>query len=302
MEPAADIVVLSPHFDDAVIALGGMIGREAAQGRTVEVWTCFTTGPALETVPPSQRPLADYATRQQEDQRALAVLGASPRSLHLRERLWREPPLRKEHHIFHTPPALEGFTALSEIRQIAGELIRGRSQIFAPMGVGHHHDHVEVALAVLLEILSLNRPDRVHFYEDPYAQGGFCRRAHCVARRRFWKLWSAPAWASPRMGALLFAAAMCSRGPDLEDYLPEVTRLPWSYTDLRLDADDERRKLAAVAEYTSQVKAFGGMPILETFLRQVHVALNGEPIWQIQTGRNGAGGSQVPRSGSAFGL
>ena len=177
MEPAADIVVLSPHFDDAVISLGGMIGREAARGRKVEVWTCFTTGPALETLPASQRSLADYAARQEEDRRALAVLGATARSLHLRERIWRDPPLRHEHHIFHTPPSLEGFAALSEIRQIAGELIRGRSQVFAPLGAGHHHDHMEVVLAVLLEMLSLNRPDRVDFYEDPYAQGGGCRRA-----------------------------------------------------------------------------------------------------------------------------
>jgi len=280
MEPAADIVILSPHFDDAVISVGGMIGRESARGRKVEVWTCFTTGPALETLPVSQRPLADYAARQEEDRRALAVLGATARSLGLRERIWRDPPLRHEHHIFHTPPSLEGFTALSEIRQIAGELIRGRSQVFAPLGVGHHHDHMEVALGVLLEMLSLNRSDRVHFYEDPYAHGGGCRRAHSIARRRFWKPWSAPAWASPRMGALLFAAAMCSRGPKLEDYLPEVTRLLWTSTDLQLDPDDERRKLAALAEYRSQVTAFGGMPTLEAFLRQVHVALNGEPIWQ----------------------
>ena len=76
------------------------------------------------------------------------------------------------------------------------------------------------------------------------------------------------------MGALLTAAAMCSHQYKLEDYLPEVTRLLWTSTDLQLDPDDQRRKLAALAEYTSQVTAFGGMPTLEAFLRQVHVALD----------------------------
>ncbi len=282
MDQPPDVVVLSPHLDDAVMAVGGMIARERAQGRAVEVWTCFTEGPAIETLPTAQRALGDYATRREEDWRALAVLGANHRWLGLRERIWRDPPLHRDHHIFHTPPNLEGFTALPALRVIARELILGPSKFFAPLGVGHHHDHVEVALAVLLEMLSLRRFDRVHFYEDPYAHGGRCRREHFLTRRRLWKPNAAPAWASPRVGALLFAAALCSRGPRLEDYVPEAAHLPWSYTDGPVHPDDERLKLTAVAEYRTQVKAFGGMRAVSAFMRQVHVALNGEPIWQVR--------------------
>ena len=64
--------------------------------------------------------------------------------------------------------------------------------------------------------------------------------------------------------------------------MPEATRLPWSYTDAPVRPDDERSKLTAVAEYTTQVKAFGGIGAVNAFMRQVHVALNGEPIWQVQ--------------------
>ena len=266
---AADIVVLSPHLDDAVMAVGGMISREIAQGRTVEIWTCFTEGPG-------------YDIRREEDRRALGVLGAGYRWLGLRERILREPPLQRPHHIFHTPADVESFTALPTLRGIARELILGSSKLFAPLAVGHHHDHVEVALAVLVELLSLRRFDRVQFYEDPYAHGGVCRRHHFLARRRLWRPWVSPAWASPRVGALLLAAGMCSRGPQLEDYVPGVTRLPWSYTDAPVEPDDERRKLTAVAEYKTQVKSFGGMPGVSAFMRQVHVALNGEPVWQAQ--------------------
>ena len=75
---------------------------------------------------------------------------------------------------------------------------------------------------------------------------------------------------------------MCSSGPELEDYVPEVTRLRWSCTDAPVHPNDEQKKLTAVAEYTSQVKSFGGMPAVSAFMRQVHVALNGEPIWRVQ--------------------
>ena len=84
------------------------------------------------------------------------------------------------------------------------------------------------------------------------------------------------------MGALLFAASLCSRGPQIDDYVPEVARLRWSYADAPVDPADEGRKLAAAAEYTSQVKAFGGVRVVSAFVRQVHKALNGEPIWHVQ--------------------
>ena len=106
MDQPADIVILSPHLDDAVLALGGMISREVARGRTVEVWTCFTEGPALETIPAAQRPLGDYVARREEDRRALTVLGARHRWLNLRERIWRDPQTTPgSPHLPHAPRA-----------------------------------------------------------------------------------------------------------------------------------------------------------------------------------------------------
>ena len=119
----ADVVVLSPHLDDAVLAVGGMISREAAAGRRVEVWTCYTAGPALDQIPANLRPLGDYSTRRDEDQRALGVLGAGYRWLDLPERIWREPALRREHHIFHTPQSRERFQYLPALRPIVRELL-----------------------------------------------------------------------------------------------------------------------------------------------------------------------------------
>ena len=122
----------------------------------------------------------------------------------------------------------------------------------------------------------------MRFYEDPYALGGACRRAHFVTPRRVWRLTDSPAWASPRMGALVWAAAMASRGPQLEKYAPEVEQLQWSWTAAPVHGDDERRKLAAVAEYVSQVKAFGGLGAVSAFTMRAHAVLGGEPLWQAR--------------------
>lgn len=291
MPHGADIVVLSPHLDDAVLAIGGMISRETARGRSVDVWTCYTAGPPLDQIPVKLRPLGDYAARRTEDQRALGVLGAGYRWLDLPERLWREPPLRSELHIFHTPESIDRFQYLPSLRAIVRELLAGSAEFYAPLAVGHHHDHVEVTLAVLLEMLEQRAFDRVRFYEDPYALGGACRRAHFVTRRRVWRLIDSPAWASLRMGALVWGAAMAAKGPKVEQYLPEAARLDWSCAPVPVHPDDERRKLAAAAEYTSQVRAFGGLDVLSAFTKAGHAALGGEPFWAAKTGRIGSDGS-----------
>src|SRR3954464_12352849 len=124
----SDIVILSPHLDDAVLSLGGLIGREVARGRKVTVVTCFTAGPALETIPPERRVFGDYSMRRAEDERALAVLGATHRWLDLHERIWREPPLPRTRssfptHVFRTPPRMEDFSELKTIRAAIGKLL-----------------------------------------------------------------------------------------------------------------------------------------------------------------------------------
>ena len=278
---------MSPHLDDAVLSLGGLIGRERAAGRQVTVMSCFTAGPPLDTIPPERRVFGNYSARRAEDERALAVLGVARRWLDRPERIWRAPPLARGLHVFRTPPAMDDFGELRTIRAAIGEVLAAGAEVYVPLAIGHHVDHVEVALAALREVLVRGAFDRVRFYEDPYALGRACRRAHFVARRRMWKPFAAPAWASPRVGALLQVVAMSARGPGLDDYLPEAARLDWTCTPAPLDAADEARKLAAVAEYHSQVAFFGGEPRVRSFLHRGHAALGGEPIWSCRPGRNG---------------
>jgi LmbE family N-acetylglucosaminyl deacetylase len=280
-----DIAVVSPHLDDGVLSIGGLIGREVAAGRAVEVVTCFTAGPPLDTVPPGRRVFADYTARRAEDERALGVLGAAHRWLDLRERTWRDPPLPRPMHAFRTPPRLEGFAELRAVRAAIGDLLDRDVLVYAPLGVGNHVDHVEVALAALQELLERGALARLRFYEDSYAMSGACRRQHFVARRRMWRRFGAPAWASPRVGALLRVVALAARGPRIDDYVPEAARLDWTCEPAPMSAADEERKLVAVGEYGSQIKMFGGIGRVRPFLRRGHRVLGGEPIW---TGRPGS--------------
>jgi LmbE family N-acetylglucosaminyl deacetylase len=277
-----DVVVVSPHLDDAVLSLGGLIGREVTAGKSVEVVSCFTSGPPLDSIPPAQRVFGDYSVRRAEDERALAILGARHRWLELHERIWRDPPLARTLHVFHTPPRMDDFRELRAIRAAIGALLDSGALVYAPLAIGHHVDHTEVALAALREVLVRGAFDQLRFYEDPYALGRRCRTQHFVARKRMWRPMAAPAWASPRVGALLRLVAFSAKGPRLDDYLPEAARLEWTCVPQALDVTDEERKLSAVAEYTSQVRAFGGLPRVRAFMRRGHRALGGEPVWSCR--------------------
>jgi LmbE family N-acetylglucosaminyl deacetylase len=288
-----DIVILSPHLDDAVLSLGALMAGEVAAGKRVEVVSCFTSGPPLETIAPERRVFGDYSMRRDEDARALTVLGASSRYLDLHERIWRDPPMPRTRtsfptHVFRTPASMDDFSELRAIRAAITQLLDGgASQILAPLAVGNHVDHVEVALAALRETLGRSAFDRIRFYEDPYALGRACRKQHFVAKRRMWKPFAAPAWASPYVGGLLRMVAFVAAGPRLEDYLPEADRLQWTCTPRPTSPADEDRKLEAIGQYGSQVRAFGGMNRVRAFVRRAHRALGGEPIWSCRPGSVG---------------
>ncbi len=276
---SARAIFLSPHLDDAVLSAGALIARRVAGGDRVEVWTFFTQGPPLDTLPPERRVFGDYATRLEEDARALARLGASRRLLGWVERIWRDPPLARTLDVF-TTPAGPDFPNLPGMRAAVREALSTGADVYAPLGIGNHIDHVEVALACGEERLAGDgAAARLYFYEDPYALGAACRRRHFVARRRRWSPLRGPSWASPRVGGLLRVVAHAARGPGLDTYAPALCDLDWRCEPAAVDGFEDA-KLAAIAEYRSQVAAFGGMKRLSAFVRRGHAATGGEPIWR----------------------
>lgn len=276
------IIVLSPHLDDAVLSLGAGIARWTAEGRAVEVWTVYADGPPLDEIAPAQRPFGDYATRRAEDERALAMLGATPRHLGVWERIWREPPVRGVTGVFRTPRDVSGFTRLDEVRAIAADaLARPGADVLAPLGVGGHVDHVELALATWQAMGEDEGRRRVTFYEDFYALSERARRRHPVTARARRALRDSPGLAVPAGLPALGALGAVGRGPSLDRYAPELGAAPWQPDALPVGGFEEA-KLRAVAAYRSQAALLGPLArSLPRVLRRQHDRRGGEPVWRI---------------------
>jgi LmbE family N-acetylglucosaminyl deacetylase len=280
MAASSKIIVLSPHLDDAVLSIGALMAKRVAQGHPVEVWTVFTRGPRELPKDKKRRVFADYETRQSEDQRALGQLGIDHRWLGYMERSWCEPPLSSVWQVFRTPDSTAAFKNIDSIKKVIGELLDDtRHLIYAPLGVGNHYDHVELALAALRALYESQAHERLFFYEDFYALGGRCRRRHFVTRQRLWRPWAAPSWASPLMGALLAVTANAARGPLMETYLPEAQRLIWQPLSEPVGSF-ESSKFEAISAYRSQVEGVGGMHRITPFIHRYHLAVGGELIWR----------------------
>ncbi len=303
-----DVVVLSPHLDDAVLSLGATIARMTADGLRVEVWTAFTAGPDPASLPRRLRRFGDYEVRIAEDDRALDRLGAGDahpvgrRRLGLRERLWRDPAgggsggklsggkrsggKRSGGGLasaFRTPPDLAGFAELPALQAAVREaLAHPGTRLYAPLGVGRHTDHVEVALAVLGVVLAGPGPgalDRVRFYEDFYAAGEAQRRQHPVTARQPRARRDRPGLAAPLLGLGLGALALAARGPGPTDYQPAARDLVWCCEPQPVDGF-EPVKLAAVAQYRNQLPGMGGERRVAAVLRRSHEVAGGEPVWR----------------------
>ena len=281
------LVVVSPHLDDAVLSLGAHVAARVAAGEHVEVWTAFTHAPAAADVPPGLRRFADYTARLAEDDRALAVLGAGARRFDLPERVWRQPPARGLRAAFRTPADSSGFDQLGRLQELVAEaLARPGVRVLAPLGIGHHVDHVEVAVAALTAAVRLRATDRVGFYEDFYALGNGARHRHPVTREHAGPLWrrlrEAPGWAGPAEGVVLAATAAIGVGPSLDAYVLAWPSLAWGNAVHPVDGWSQDRHLAAVAEYRSQTPALGGMRQLGPMLRRAHRLRGGDVIWSVR--------------------
>lgn len=197
-------IYLSPHLDDAVLSCGGAIHRHARAGTEVLAITVFTAdleGSDLSSFAQSlhkewggsSRP---FALRRAEDGAALALLGASGKTLDHMDAIYRPAPdgewlypdvgaIFGEVHPAD-PMNVEGARGLVE--QVIGLLHSPEeARIYAPLAVGYHVDHqiTRTAAQALLEA-----GYRVGFYEDyPYAEApGALEAALSLAGAGGWRM------------------------------------------------------------------------------------------------------------------
>jgi LmbE family N-acetylglucosaminyl deacetylase len=179
---APDCVYISPHLDDVVYSCGGTIYSQVQGGANVLVVTVCTGSPENDA-------LTDFAlelkarwggnedpvgVRRNEDLAAMRVLGA--RGVHLG---YLDCVYRQDAHtgevFYPTVKEIFGEVHPAEHRLHRDVLVafldRARvaekATVYAPLGAGHHVDHIIVRrMALLLAAQGC----RVLFYEDyPYA-------------------------------------------------------------------------------------------------------------------------------------
>lgn len=197
------ILVVSPHLDDGVLSVGGLIERAVANGSDVIVATAFTAD-----VPPDApiSPLATelhalwnlgaspYAHRRAEDIASVALLGARIRHGGLLDALYRTDEagafLYPTRQSIFSPPADRDPVGKALV-DLLGSWIDEFSPdlVLAPLGVGRHADHIVTTTALCR--LAGTRPVPLALYEDmPYATGlfplGSPDNVEAALARRLW--------------------------------------------------------------------------------------------------------------------
>lgn len=194
-----DLIVLSPHLDDAVLSCGGRIAATVGAGRRVLVVTLF----AAEEPAESANPLAEelrarfglpagevVARRRAEDRSACAALGAEPLHLELPEALYRTDLDGRP--LYATLAALYGDVAAAEghlAKQLSARLLElpPAALLLAPLGVGGHVDH-------RLTRAAAEASGRRHacYEEFPYAEWKWFAVRRALGRPRDWRSESMP--------------------------------------------------------------------------------------------------------------
>ena len=156
-------IFLSPHFDDVVLSVGGMVWELSQGGNVVEVWTICAGDP------PFDRPLTAYGEmlhalwelpddvpyrRSLEDAACCRVLGAAGyRRYTVPDNIYRYFPGSDE-NVVKEPEDNQGPLEPLEaylIPPVADFLRKNIApgwEVVSPLAIGHHRDHVITRKAV----------------------------------------------------------------------------------------------------------------------------------------------------------
>jgi LmbE family N-acetylglucosaminyl deacetylase len=175
----ANILFLSPHLDDAVLSCGGLIYRHSNVGDTVTVLTVFAGDPLTGDLSELASRLhqrwgiagPSVELRREEDRAACAQLGAQICHFAFPEAIYRKDP--KDRWLYPSEASI--FQAVAdqdeqltmEIVQQLSERMRDADEIYSPIGLGGHVDHLLTRRAVEKVGVDLD------YYSDfPYAARG----------------------------------------------------------------------------------------------------------------------------------
>lgn len=177
-----DWVFLSPHFDDVVLSVGGLVWELTQLGDQVEIWTICAGDP------PHDKPLTDYGQmlhmfwelgdqdvpykRSLEDASCCGVLGAGHRRYTVPDNIYRYFPSNGE-PVVKVPDDNNGPLEPDEsylippVTDFLRKNLHPECELAIPLAIGHHRDHVLTRLAA--ERLGM---PLWHFVDYPYVTRG----------------------------------------------------------------------------------------------------------------------------------
>jgi len=169
------IVIFSPHLDDAVLSMGGLISYLSEHGLDISIVTVFTQSLDLDS--PSIRVIMDRAgfsdvnlyfkARKSEDEKAARLLGVK-NIQHLRfiDAAWRADnglPIYPTYQLVDISDLDQAL--IPDVERKIGEILEGKGNfaVFAPLAIGRHVDHQIVKNAV-----GKNK-NTIYFADFPYS-------------------------------------------------------------------------------------------------------------------------------------
>ncbi len=245
-------IILSPHFDDAVLSLGGLLAQE---GSDTLVATFFTSTPQTPLIRKWDTMCgfadSDQAMRErtEENRRALDFFGVTD------DRIRNYPHLDAQYRLVRgapVPPEPELDASIEkEISALLEESATEPVKVFIP-GFGMHDDHAVVKRAALAAAQSLPAEHTIAFFfyqELPYA-GEILGNTYSRSLKDF-LMGKKP---EPFNSALLEHAITQGAYPVSPGIIP-LTRA------------NMEKKLAGIACYASQVTHLGGGHLLKKIKR-----------------------------------
>jgi LmbE family N-acetylglucosaminyl deacetylase len=158
-----DVVVISPHLDDAAFSLGAAIARAARSGATVRVLTVFAGDPDSVGPPEWWDRMAGFETegeaartRRQEDVEACEILGAIPEWLPFRD------------------ASYESQADDETIRDSVVQALQRPDLVLLPGFPLRHVDHLRLTQLLLAQPIAA--PQIGLYVEQPYAKWAGMRR------------------------------------------------------------------------------------------------------------------------------
>jgi hypothetical protein len=174
----AEIVYLSPHYDDICFSLGGL-ARTLGRGRIVNLFTRDAWAPRHGIRWATDGPTVAHAAalRDAEDARFARACGLERHDLGLDSAALRGRGSRDLAGVAEDRGALAAPLA-ALLADIAGDAPAGRPlALFVPAGIGGHANHVATMAHVAGARPALKPRWRLHFYEDlPYGAVRAVRR------------------------------------------------------------------------------------------------------------------------------